>query len=165
MSLSIIAAVSENKVIGREGDLPWRLPADLAHFRKLTMGHTIVMGRRTYESIGKQLPGRRMIVVTRQPDYHIEGAEVVSDLDEALIVAQLAGDDEVFIVGGEDVFKQTFPMAGHVYLTRVHADVEGDTYFPDFDEDEWEKVSCEDHDADGKNEHRYSFEVYRRREK
>jgi dihydrofolate reductase len=165
MRISIIVAVAENGVIGREGKLPWHLPADLGRFKRLTMGHTIIMGRRTWESIGRPLPGRRMVVVSRQPDYHIDEGSVVTaaSLDEALKSAELAGDKEAFIIGGAELFREALPLADRLYCTRVHAAVVGDTLFPEVCWDEWQLVESSDHGSDGKNEYPFAFETHERR--
>lgn len=169
MRISIIAAVATNGVIGRGGKLPWRLSADLRRFKKLTMGHTIIMGRRTWESIGSALPGRRTVVVTRQADYHIdaESVQIASSLDEALRVAEAAGDDEAFIVGGAELYREALPRADRMYFTEVAAEVEGDTYFPlnfdTLDWDEWEHLETEAHGADEKNDYAFVFVTLERR--
>ena len=164
MRISIIVAVAENGVIGRGGQLPWHLSADLQRFKRLTMGHTIIMGRRTWESIGRALPGRRTVVVTRQPNYRIDdaGVAVAAKLDEALQIAEAAGDSEAFIVGGAALYLEALPRADRLYLTRVHAQVEGDTYFPKFDHAEWRQVSSEHRADDTKNEYPFNFELYQR---
>lgn len=162
--LSLIVAMSENRVIGRDGDLPWRLPADLRRFKKLTMGHTMVMGRKTWESIGRALPGRRSVVLTRQADYEAPGADVVGDLDAALALA----DDHVFVIGGAAVFAEALPISGRLFLTRVHADVEGDVAMPAFEDSvgddgrRWYVVEQEKHEADERHAHAFSFEDYAR---
>jgi dihydrofolate reductase len=165
MDVSIIVAVAENGVIGRGGQLPWHLSEDLRRFRELTMGHTIVMGRRTWESIGRALPGRRMIVVSRQPGYRVEadGVLVAASLDDALRMAEASGDDEAFTVGGAELYHETLPLADRLYMTRVHTDIEGDTQFPPFDAAEWRKLSSEHHDAGARNDYPFSFEVYERK--
>jgi dihydrofolate reductase len=157
--ISIIVAASTNGVIGREGDLPWRMPADLKRFKSLTTGHHLVIGRKTWDELGRPLPGRIMVVVTRDPDFAAEGVTTVHSLDEALEVS--IGDDEVFIAGGGEIYRQAMPLAERLYLTRVHAFVEGDTTF-DFDDSEWVLVSREDHLADEDNPHPYSFLMYER---
>lgn len=162
MRLSIVVAVAENGVIGRGGKLPWHLSDDLRRFKKLTMGHTIVMGRRTWESIGRLLPGRRMVVVSRQPDYRAAGCQVVPSLDAALRFAADAGDDEALVIGGAEIYRLALPRAERLYLTRVHADVEGDTRLPEFDLSQWQLLESERHEADEKNEYACSFEVYER---
>ncbi len=135
----MIVAASANNVIGTDGGLPWRLSEDLRRFKEITMGKPMIMGRLTCESIGKALPRRRNIVLTRQADYKQPGFDVVTTLDAAL---ELAGDaDEVMIIGGGDIYEQLLPMTDRIYLTRVHAEVEGDTFLPEINEDEWRIVS------------------------
>jgi dihydrofolate reductase len=162
MKVSLIAAVAENGVIGRGGQLPWHLAADLQRFKRLTMGHTIIMGRKTWESIGRPLPGRRMIVITRQDDYCAEGLEVASSLDAAIDVAA-ARDDEAYVIGGAEIYRQALPRADRLFLTRVQAIVEGDTTFPEFDPSHWRLVESEQHLADDKNEFPVCFERYERK--
>ena len=160
MALSIIVAISQNGIIGREMDLPWHISADLKRFKSLTMGHHIVMGRKTYESIGRLLPGRTTVIITRQSDYQIPGAIVVNSIDEAIAVA--ADDQETFIVGGSQIYNLALPLVDTIYITRVHADVEGDTRLDAVDWSAWECESSERHSAGEKNDHEYSFEIYRR---
>ncbi len=155
MIISIVAAVGEHGVIGNEDRLPWHLPADLAYFKQLTMGSPIVMGRKTHESIGRPLPGRLNIVVTRDEEYHAAGCATARSFDEALAFAGDAA--EVFIIGGAELFAEALPRADRIYLTRVHAEFEGDVFFPAFDESEWKEVAREDHDADEENASSYSF--------
>ena len=155
--ISIIVAASENNVIGRAGELPWRLSDDLRHFKAITMGKPIVMGRKTWESIGRPLPGRQNIVITRQPDFAADGCDVVTSVEEAIAVA---GDaPEIMIIGGSEIYALFMPHAGRLYLTRVHTNVDGDAFFPGLD-DSWRLVSEEAHGADGKNEFDYSFRRY-----
>jgi dihydrofolate reductase len=165
MRLSLIAAVAANGVIGRAGQLPWHLSDDLRRFKQLTIGHTIVMGRRTWESIGRALPGRRTVVVSRQADYRVdtEGVQVATCLTDALRMADSAGDDEVFVVGGAALYREALDSADRLYLTRVRANVEGDTYFPDIQWGEWQLVESEVHGANDKNEYAFTFEKYDRR--
>lgn len=147
MSLSLIVAVAKNGVIGRGGDLPWRIPADLGFFKQTTMGKPIVMGRKTWESIGRPLPGRTNIVITRDPHYEASGAAVVGDLEMALVAA---GDaPEVMIIGGAQVYAKALPRATRVYLTEVHARPDGDTHLPEFSKAEWREIAREDHVAEG----------------
>lgn len=154
-NLSLIAALSENRVIGRDGDLPWRLPADLAHFKRLTLGKPIVMGRRTWESLPGLLPGRPHIVVTASPGYEAPGARVARSPQAAL---QMAGDvDEIMLVGGARLYAAMLPSVARMYLTEVHVEVEGDTCFPPFDPADWREVARERHDSDARNPHAYSF--------
>lgn len=164
MRISILAAVADNGVIGRDGKLPWHLSDDLRRFKRLTMGHTIVMGRGTWESIGRPLPGRRTIVVTRQPQYRVDadGMEVAASLDDALRIAEAAGDDEVFIVGGAEIYRLALPRADRLELTRVHGSVAGDTYFPEVDWRQWRLADSETHDMDDRNDYGYSVQIYER---
>jgi dihydrofolate reductase len=164
MAVSLIVAVSENGVIGRDGGLPWRLSADLKHFKKTTMGHHLIIGRRTWDEVGEPLPGRTMVVVTRSRHFAPEGVRVAHSLAEALDIA--SDDGEPFIGGGAHIYRMALEndRVDRLYLTRVHAEVEGDTFFPDVDLDRWELVSEEHHEADEKNEHPYSFLVYERRD-
>ena len=158
--ISIIVAASENSVIGAGGALPWRLSDDLRHFKAVTMGKPIIMGRKTWESIGRPLPGRQNIVITRQAGFEAPGCDVVTSTEQAIAVA---GDaEEVMIIGGSQVYALFLPVADRVYLTRVHADVKGDAYFPMLDEDAWRPVSDERHTADERNEFDYSFRLYAR---
>ena len=145
MRLSAIVAMASNRVIGAGNQLPWRLPADLARFKKLTMGHTLVMGRKTYESIGRPLPGRTFIVVTRQKDYAPPGVTVAHSVDEALSLAGARGDDEVFIAGGADLYAQTMDRWNRLYLTRIAREFPGDTYFPEVDLSGWRLAEDEQH--------------------
>jgi dihydrofolate reductase len=137
MIISLIAALDEEGVIGKEGRVPWRLPADLRLFRQLTMGHHLIVGRTTYESIGRPLPGRMMIVLSTRPDYRAEGCQTAASLRQALDMAGAAGEDEVFIGGGAEVYAQALPISDRFYLSRVHASVAGDTRFPLYDPNGW----------------------------
>ncbi len=160
-TVSLLVAMAENRVIGNRGELPWRLPADLRRLKRLTTGHAIVMGRRTWESIGRPLPKRRSIVLSRRPGYELKGAEVVSSLDEALALA--ADDDEVFVIGGAELFAAALGRADRLYLTRVHAEVEGDVWMPSFEDGSWELVAEEAHGADERHAYAFTFEIYERR--
>ncbi len=162
MKVSIIAAMAENGVIGRGGQLPWRLSADLKRFKRLTMGHTVIMGRKTWESIGRPLPGRRMIVVTRQAGYRAEGIEVVGSFDEALAMAQSAGAEEVFVIGGAEIYRLALPRADRLYMTLVLAEVEGDAKFPLIDWDMWARADSESHESDAENEYPSLFYTFER---
>ncbi|MFN0217995.1 MAG: dihydrofolate reductase [Hyphomicrobium sp.] len=166
MNLSLIVAVAENGIIGRDGKLPWRLSSDLKTFRKLTMGKPIVMGRRTFESIGKALDGRDNIVVTRDPTFAPEGVSAVSSVDDALtlgrVLARTSGADEVMIIGGAAVYDATLPMADRIYLTRVHASPVGDRRFDAFDPARWVEVSREPLPQGPKDEHAATLIVYDR---
>ena len=160
MRISLIAAVAADGVMGKDNDLPWRLPADLVHFKGLTMGHHLIMGRRTFASIGRALPGRTTVVLSRgQPDLPA-GVLLAPSLDAAL--ALCAGDDEVFLAGGAAVFRAGLARADRVYLSRLHATYAGDVHFPPFAENEWDLVDRKDHPADEKNPCAYSFLIYDR---
>ena len=163
MKVSILAALSTNNVIGRDNQVPWRLSTDLKRLKALSMGHHVVMGRKTYDSVGRPLPGRTNVVITRQADYAPEGVVVVHALEDALHVARDANETEVFILGGAEIYRQAMHRCDRMYLTRVHADVEGDTWFPDFDDvTEWKLTDAEHFDADEKNEYPFSFLTYDR---
>jgi dihydrofolate reductase len=168
VKISIIAAIATNGVIGRNGRLPWRLATDLQRFKRLTMGHTIIMGRKTWESIGRPLPGRTTVVVTRQSDYRAshEGVRIAASLDDALRIAEAAGDDETFIVGGAEIYRAALPRADRLYFTEVAADVDGDAYFPlnfdTFDWDAWNIVETEAHEADTQNDYAFVFVTLQR---
>jgi dihydrofolate reductase len=162
MKVSIIVAAAENGVIGRNNQLPWRLSADLQRFKKLTMGHAIIMGRKTYESIGRPLPGRRMIVISRQPDYTAPDATTVPNFGKALTEAAKHNETEVFVIGGSKVFESALPIAERLYLTRVHADVQGDVYLPALDPAAWRRLESQPHHADSKNDFAFTFERYER---
>lgn len=141
--LSVIAALARNRVIGRDNDLPWHLPEDLKRFRALTMGHHIVMGRKTYESLGRLLPGRTTVIVTRNHDYQVPGAVVVHSLEEAMTAC--GADPEVFLIGGAELYQQSLALAGRLYLTEIDAEFEGDAYFPAFSQDDWRETARESH--------------------
>ncbi len=161
MTITCIVAMAENRVIGRDGDLPWRLPADLKRFKRVTMGHTLVMGRKTWESIGRPLPGRTSVVLTKQVDYEVpEGVRVAASMDEAL--AGSAGEDEVFVIGGASVYAEALPRADRLVLTLVRTTSEGDVRFPDLEERDWEIVGEEDRPADERNPHDLCFRTYER---
>lgn len=162
MTVSIIVAAAANHVIGINDDLPWRLSADLKRFKSLTMGHHLIMGRKTFESINRLLPGRTTVILTRNPDFRFPGALIAGDLEQALDLTQ--ADQERFVVGGGEIYRQAIPLANKIYLTRVHAEVEGDTYLPEIPWDLFEKVSEESIPADDRNEFETSFQVYQRKE-
>lgn len=155
--ISLVVAVADNGVIGLKGGMPWRLPADMKHFKTVTMGHPVVMGRKTWESIGKPLPGRANIVLTRSAGFEAPGAEVVHDLESALTAAARApGGEDVMIIGGAALYEFVLPEADVIYLTEVHAEPEGDTFFPAFERAEWRETSREDFAAEGETP-AYSF--------
>ena len=151
MRISIIVAMGESSVIGLEGGMPWRIPADLKHFKAITMGKPIIMGRKTHESIGRALPGRTNIVITRQPDYETEGAEVATSMDAALAMAgDVAGDSgEAMIIGGAEIYRAALPIADRIHLTEVGSAPKGDVYFPRFDRGDWKETEREEFPAIG----------------
>lgn len=160
MKLSLIVAMSRNQVIGHAGRLPWRLSDDLKRFKRLTMGHPIIMGRKTFESIGKALPGRTSIVITRQKDFRPAGVRVASSLSQAIQLAQ--DNEEAFVVGGAQVYAEALPRVDRIYVTLVETDVEGDTLFPDWNPRDWRLIEQAFHPADDKNEFDHHFRVYDR---
>ncbi len=160
MKLSIIVAMDQKGVIGLNNALPWRLSADLKNFKALTMGKPVIMGRKTWESIGKPLPGRDNVIITRNLDYRSDGCIVCHSLEEAL--QRYANMPEVVIIGGHDIFHSALAQADVLYLTDVHADVEGDTWFPVFDRTEWHQLSQQDFAADEKNQYPFTFSVLER---
>ena len=164
MKLSMIVAVAENGGIGRNNSLPWYLPNDLKYFKQTTMGKPVIMGRKTYESIGKPLPGRTNIVITRQADYQPEGVKVVNSVEAAKELAEsvclIDGQDEAMIMGGAEIYALSLPYTDRLYLTEVHADVQGDAFFPEYDKSRWQEVAREDFAAEGPNPYSYSFVVY-----
>lgn len=155
--LSAIAAMSENRVIGIENQLPWHLPADLKHFKTLTTGHPILMGRKTYESIGRPLPNRTNIIITRNADFTAPGCVVVTSIEDAITRAAEENAQEIFIIGGAEVYKQLLPHVQRIYLTIVHEQFAGDAFFPELDLKEWKEVERETHAADENNAYSYSF--------
>ncbi len=159
--LSIIVALSENNVIGRENNLPWKLSADLKRLKSITMGHHLIMGRRTWESLGRPLPGRTNVVITSDKNYKAEGGVVVHSLNEALQTS--SNDNEAFIFGGGKIFKEALPKVNKIYMTIVHAKIDGDTFFPELDKKEWQEIEREDFEADEKNQYDYSFITLKRK--
>jgi dihydrofolate reductase len=163
MRLSIIVAVSTNGVIGRGNQLPWHLSADMKRFKAVTMGHHLIVGRKTWDSIGRPLPGRRMVIVTRNPAFSAEGVETATSLEAAIELAHGRGDEEAFIGGGAEIYTQALHRADTMYVTRVHIEVEGDAFFPDFDDvAEWRLTDAEHCEPDEKNPLPYSFLTYER---
>jgi len=159
--ISLIVAMAQNGVIGRDNGLPWRLPADLRRFRAFTMGKPVLMGRKTHESIGRPLQGRHNLVLTRDRRWTAPGVTVVHSVDEAL--GHAAGAEELVAIGGAEVYRLVMPFARRIYLTHVHADVTGDTYFPDFDSTQWVDVECLAHPADEHNTYPVTFVTLERR--
>jgi dihydrofolate reductase len=162
--LSLIAAVDERGGIGKDNRLPWRLSADLMRFKALTMGHHLIMGRKTYASIGRVLPGRTTIVLTRNPYFAAEGVLVAAFLQQAIELAEERGEQEAFIIGGAEVFRESLPLADRLYLTRVHASLPADVFFPEIDPEEWALVESQFHPADENNEYPFTYYFYKRRE-
>jgi dihydrofolate reductase len=158
--ISLIVAMARNRVIGANNKIPWRLPNELQLFKRLTMGHHIVMGRKTYESINRLLPGRTTVVVTRQRDYQVPGAVIAHSIGEALRACE--DDEECFVIGGADLFRETLPIADRLYLTIVDAEPEGDTFMPEIDTRAWKETSSESFAADEKHAYPYRFTVYDR---
>ena len=154
--IALVVAMAENRVIGKENKLIWHLPADLKHFKNITTGHPIIMGRKTFESIGKPLPNRTNIVITRQTDFEAEGILVAHSLSDALMMAQQM-DSDIFVIGGAEIYKQAMFLADTIYLTEVHHTFDGDTFFPEIDSVLWEETSREEHEADEKNKYNYAF--------
>ena len=163
-SLALVVAVAENGVIGKDGGLPWHLPDELRYFKRLTVGHTLIMGRRTFESIGRPLPRRRTIVLTRDPDFRAEGVDVASGLDRALALCEPGpdGGPSIFAVGGSSVYREALPRAGHLFLTRVHASVDGDVHFPQVDWRRWRCRRAERHEQDARHAHAFTMECWER---
>jgi dihydrofolate reductase len=159
--VSLIAAMAENRVIGRDGGLPWRLPDDLKHFKRLTVDHTVIMGRKTFDEIRRPLANRRNVVISRNPAFRPPGATVVPSLREALALG--ATEQEVFVIGGGEIYRQALPFADRIYLTVVHAQVEGDTWFPAFEAtDGWVLEEETPHPADDHHAYPFTFRTYRR---
>lgn len=163
MTITMIAAMAEDRVIGVDNGMPWHLPAEMAHFRRSTTGKTIVMGRKTFESFGGPLKNRRNVVLTRSADYRPDGAETMHTVEEAL--AELGSEEELMIIGGAQVYAQFLPFADKLLLTEVHAAVEGDARFPAFDAAEWEAVSREFHAKDEKNAYDFTIITYIRKQR
>jgi dihydrofolate reductase len=166
MRLALIWAMSQNRVIGRNNALPWYLPEDLKYFKRVTMGKPVIMGRKTWDSIGRPLPGRTNIVITRDRAFTAEGVKVVHSLDEAIRMAEniclINGGDEAVVMGGAEIYALALPKADRLYMTQVHADVHGDAFFPEFDLESWEELGREDFKASVANPYDYSFVVLER---
>jgi dihydrofolate reductase len=159
MIISLIVAMDEGRGIGKDNLIPWRLSADLKRFKALTMGHHLIMGRKTYESIGRPLPGRTTLIITRNLNYQAEGCQIAHSLNEALELARTGGEDEAFIIGGGEIFKHALPLANRIYLTQVRARLDCDTFFPDFDLGDWQisDESCQP--ADEKNQFATTYQL------
>lgn len=159
--LSLIVAVGERNEVGKAGKMPWHLPADLKHFKTLTLGKPVIMGRKTFEAMGKPLPQRRNIVVTRDEGFRAADCEVAHSFTDALVLA--AGVPEIMVIGGAEIYREALPRAQRIYLTRVHAGFDADTFFPTLDPADWRESACEDHAADERNSFDYSFLIMQRR--
>ena len=164
MILSAVVAASTNNVIGKDNNLLWHLPNDMKFFKNTTWGMPVIMGRKTFESLGKPLTGRTNILITRKPDFAVEGIKVVRTLEEAILVAADADAKEAFIIGGGEIYRQTLPLVHRVYLTRVHVTLDGDTFFPVIEKKDWQILSQLDFTADEKHKYDYSFQVWERKE-
>ena len=162
MIISLIVAMDEKRGIGKAGKLPWRLSSDLKRFRELTMGHHLIVGRKTFESIGKPLPGRQMIVLTRESGYAAEGGLTVVSIEAALALARQRGETEAFVIGGAEIYAQTLGVADRVYLTQVHAEVDADTFFPELDPLAWTETQIAFQPADHKNQYSFTFKLLER---
>ncbi|MEQ8228578.1 MAG: dihydrofolate reductase [Rhodospirillales bacterium] len=158
----LVVAMAENRCIGRDGDLPWHISTDLKRFKAVTMGHPMIMGRKTFLSIGRVLPGRPNIIVTRDRDFQAEGAEVAHSLDEALAAARAHDTGAVMVIGGAEIFEQSLPLADRLDICHVHADVPGDTFFPEIDPAHWRETSRTDHDPEQPGGPAFSFVTYDR---
>ncbi len=163
MTISFIAAVSENNVIGKDNKLPWRLPTDMKYFKNVTWAMPVVMGRKSFESLGKPLGGRKNIVITRRTDWHPDGVEIVHSIDQAIIVATQHDVKEIFIIGGAQIFQAAMPSADRIYLTLVHENFDGDAFFPEIKQEDWKLVSNRDCEPDEKNPYALSFQVWERK--
>ncbi|NEU30096.1 dihydrofolate reductase [bacterium LRH843] len=159
--MSFVVAMEQNRVIGKDNKLPWHLPADLAYFKKVTTGHTIIMGRKTYESIGRPLPNRRNVILTRDPNFYAEGCDIVHSPDE--IVKLCNGDGECFVIGGSELFSLLWNEVDRLYVTYIDANIPGDTFFPEIDESKWQLCSARQGKVDEKNRYAHEFRIYERK--
>lgn len=163
MIISILVAMDENRGIGFEGKLPWHLSADLKRFRELTMGHHILAGRKTYESIGKPLPGRKMVIITRDTEFKADECDVSHTIEDALALARKRGETEAFVIGGAEIYAQTLGYADRLYLTQVQAKVKADAFFPEIDLTHWKEIESCTHPADEKNQYPFTLKLLERR--
>ena len=157
MTISAIVATAKDNVIGKDNKLLWKLSDDLRRFKRITSGHAVLMGRKTFESLGKPLPNRTNLVVTRDENFAVEGAHVFNQINEALEYARSEGEEELFIIGGGEIYQMMLPAANKLYLTKVHAQPEGDTFFPEIHDEEWDVINEEAHKADDRNEFDFVF--------
>lgn len=162
MIISLVVAAATNNAIGKDGTMPWHLPNDMKHFKNVTWGMPVIMGRKTFESLGKALPGRKNIVITRQVDWSAVSTVPVKSIDDALFVAKETDAKEVMVIGGGEIYRALFDKAKRIYLTRVEAEPDADTFFPSLDPQHWHLVSQRNHEADEKNAYNYSFQVWER---
>ena len=162
MTISLVVAAATNNAIGKDGKLPWHLPNDMKHFKNITWGMPVVMGRKTFESLGKALPGRKNIVISRQTGLKVDGVITVKSIDDAMFVARETDAKEVMVIGGGEIYQTLFEKARRIYLTRVEAEPEADTFFPSLKPNEWHLVSQQNYEADEKNDYNYSFQVWDR---
>ncbi|MBA2408645.1 MAG: dihydrofolate reductase [Gammaproteobacteria bacterium] len=160
MRVSLIVAMTPDRIIGRDGGMPWHLPADLKRFRELTMGHPMIMGRRTFESLGRILPGRRHIVVTHNTGFKCPGVDVAPSLNDALTLSAVS--DEVFVIGGAQIFREALPLADRLYITLIAADIKGDTFFPEFEKSTWREVAREVRAQDDENRYPLTLLIFER---
>ena len=163
MTISLIAAMAQNRVIGKNNDLPWRLPDDMKFFMQTTKGHHVLMGRKNYDSLGEKfrpLPHRTNIVVTRQKDLKAPGCIIVNSVEKGLGIAVENNEPEIFVIGGAEIYKIALPLADRIYLTEIHARIEGDTFFPEFNKREWQEVSRKPHAADDRHPYAFDFVIY-----
>ncbi|MBM7602098.1 dihydrofolate reductase [Metabacillus crassostreae] len=159
--ISLIVAMDENRLIGKDNQLPWHLPQDLAYFKRMTMNHKIVMGRKTYESIGRPLPGRENIILTRDHSYKMDGCKVLHSIEEILELSKNT-DENIFVIGGAEIFKEILPYSDRLYMTHIHHNFEGDTFFPQLKETDWETLSVEAGIKDIKNPYEFDFVIYQK---
>ncbi len=164
MKISLISAVAQNDIIGKNNDLPWHLPDDFAYFKRKTSHHPIIMGRKSMDGLGKPLPNRTNIVLTRNPDFRPEGVTVVHTLDDAIAAAKAVNDQEIFVIGGSEIYAMALPIATTLYLTEIHKAYDGDASFPAFDKADWAEVSRQTHPADDRHETSFDFVEYGRKE-
>lgn len=162
ISISLVVAAATNNGIGKEGKLPWHLPNDMKHFKNVTWALPVIMGRKTFESLGKPLAGRKNIVISRQSGFQAEGAIVVRSIDDALFVAGETDAREIMVIGGGEIYRAVFEKAKRIYMTRVEAEPEADTFFPQIQGDQWWLASRHKHEADERNAYNYAFEVWER---
>lgn len=162
MTISLVVAAATNHTIGKDGKMPWHLPNDMKHFRNITWGMPVVMGRKTFESLGKALPGRKNIVISRQPGWKADGTVAVQSIEDALFVAKETDAKEVMVIGGGEIYRALFDRAKRIYLTRVEAEPDGDTFFPSLNPGQWYLTSQKNHEADEKNAFDYSFQIWER---